>query len=74
MESDDIKLSFRADLLREVIRKNRLSQHKVAMALNLTDKTFSKKMNGISDWKLGEIQCMQTLLAGLDIKLVFNLK
>lgn len=74
MRSTDTILSFRADLLREVIRKNKLSQHKIAKALNLTDKTLSKKMNGTSDWKLSEMQSLQALLVGLDIRQVFNLK
>jgi transcriptional regulator with XRE-family HTH domain len=67
------KLNFRDDLLRELIRKNKLSQHKVAKALRMSDKTFSNKMNGYIDWKLNEIQRMQRLLNGMDVNLVFNL-
>ena len=67
-------LTFRSDLLREEIRKANLSQHKIAKALNITDKTFSQKMNGDTDWRLKEIQQLQKLLVNLDVIEIFNLK
>ncbi|MEF2919619.1 MAG: hypothetical protein U0O22_04020 [Acutalibacteraceae bacterium] len=68
------ELTFSSDLLREEIRKAKLSQYKIAKALNITDKTFSKKMNGDSDWTLREIQQIQAILKDIDICLVFGLK
>lgn len=67
-------LNFRADLLREEFRKNKLSQHKVALKMGLSDKTFTSKMNGYTDWKLSEIQQLQKLLVDLDVNQVFNLQ
>ena len=68
------ELTFRSDLLREEIRKAKLTQHNIAEALNITDKTFSKKMNGDSDWTLREIQQIQAILKDMDVCLVFGLK
>lgn len=68
------KLNFCDDLLRETIRKNGFSQRKLAPLLGMTDKTFSKKMNGYFDWKLSEIQQLQTILKDLDVNLIFNIK
>ena len=68
------ELTFRSDLLREEIRKAKLTQHDIAKALKITDKTFSKKMNGDSDWTLREIQQIQAILKDIDIGLVFGLK
>lgn len=31
-------------------------------------------MNGYFDWKLSEIQQLQTILKGLDVNLIFNIK
>lgn len=72
--NDSESLIFRADLLREEIRKNKLSQHKVSKILGVSEKTFSKKMNGYVDWKLLEIQQLQKTLKELDVNLIFNLE
>ncbi len=68
------ELVFRSDLLREEIRKSGLSQNKIAKSMGLDPKTFSKKMNGETDWKLKEIQYLKNILKNLDVCLVFNFK
>lgn len=68
------ELNFRVDLLREAIRSNGLSQHKIAKKIKITDKAFSNKMNGITDWKLCEIQQIQELIKNLDVCEIFKLK
>ena len=74
METNVDKLTFRADLLREALRRNGLSQSKVANLLGLNQKTVSKKMNGYTDWTLREIQNLQDLLPDINIAEVFKLK
>ncbi len=74
MQTDITKLNFRADLLREIIRRNNLSQHKIAAIMGITDKSFTAKMNGYSDWKLSEIQKMQNAIPNFDVNKVFNLR
>lgn len=73
-QTDVSKLNFRADLLRESIRENGLSQRKLSVMMNLNDKTISQKMNGVTQWTLAEIQQMQKILKGLDVNKVFCLK
>lgn len=69
MELETCKLNFRADLLREAIRSNGLSEK-----LGLNDKTISQKMNGVTQWTLSEIQQISGILKGLDVNTVFCLK
>lgn len=64
------ELHFRADILREEIRNAGLSQNKIAKAMGLDSKTFSFKMNGVTDWKLKEIQYLQKVL-NIDVCKVF---
>ncbi len=73
MNNNITELSFRADLLRECIRSNNLSQHKIAQMMKMTDKTFSEKMNGKTDWKLKEIQLLSKILKSLNVKIIFRL-
>ena len=47
-----------------------LSQNKIAKAMGLDSKTFSFKMNGVTDWKLKEIQYLQKVL-NIDVCKVF---
>lgn len=74
MELETCKLNFRADLLREAIRSNGLSQKKLSEKLGLNDKTISQKMNGVTQWTLSEIQQISSILKGLDVNTVFCLK
>lgn len=74
MKAESEFINFRADLLRELIRTNGVSQRKLATAMNLTPKTFSNKMNGKAQWTLSEIQRMSTILTGLDVNVVFFLE
>ena len=74
MKAESESINFRADILRELIRSNGISQRKLATAMNLTPKTVSNKMNGKVQWTLSEIQRMSTILAGLDVNVVFCLK
>ena len=74
MELETCKLNFRADLLREAIRSNGLSQKKLSEKLGLNDKTISQKMNGVTQWTLSEIQQISGILKGLDVNTVFCLK
>lgn len=74
MENSNKKMLFRADLLREAIRNAKSSQHKMAAIIGITDKSFTAKMNGYSDWKLSEIQKLQNAIPNLDVNQVFNLK
>ena len=67
------ELHFRADLVRESIRNNGLSQNKLADKLGVTPKTFSRKMNGLCEWTLKELQCLKKYLPDLDAKEVFYL-
>lgn len=73
MENPD-ELTFRADLLREEMRKAKLSQNKVAGLMGISTKTMSSKMNGYNDWNLKEIQELQNILPDMGICTVFNLK
>lgn len=74
VELETCKLNFRADLLREAIRSNGLSQKKLSEKLGLNDKTISQKMNGVTQWTLSEIQQISSMLKGLDVNTVFCLK
>ena len=67
------ELNFRADLIRESIRRNGLSQNKLADKLGINPKTFSFKMNGIYQWTLEELQSLKKNLPDLDAKEVFYL-
>ena len=67
------ELHFRADLIRESIRRNKLSQNKLAVKLGMSPKTFSLKMNGHYEWTLKELQCLKKYLPDLDSKEVFSL-
>ena len=70
MKKKTSELHFRADILREEIRNAGLSQNKIAKAMGLDSKTFSFKMNGVTDWKLKEIQYLQKVL-NIDVCKVF---
>ncbi len=74
LKNSDVGLIFRADLLREAIRNAKSSQHKMATIIGITDKSFTAKMNGYSDWKLLEIQKIQSAIPNLDVNQIFNLK
>ena len=67
------ELNFRADIIRESIRKNNLSQNRLAQKLKITPKTFSSKMNGHVEWTLAELQNLKKYLPELDAKEVFYL-
>lgn len=67
------ELNFRADIIRESIRKNNLSQNKLAQKLKINPKTFSFKMNGHVEWTLKELQCLKKYLPDLDAREVFYL-
>ena len=67
------ELHFRADLIRESIRRNKLSQNKLADIMGVTPKTFSCKMNGITEWTLSELQCLKRYLPDLNSNEVFYL-
>ena len=66
-------LNFRADLIRESIRRNNLSQNKLADKLGINPKTMSYKMNGVYSWTLEELQSLKKYLPDLDVKEVFYL-
>lgn len=37
-----------------VLKKNKVSQKSLAVEMGITQKTLSKKLNGVTDWTLGE--------------------
>lgn len=74
MKNSHVGLIFRADLLRQAIRGVKSSQHKMAAIIGVTDNCFSAKMNGLSEWKLSEIQKLQRAIPNLDVNQIFNLK
>lgn len=66
-------LNFRADLLRETIRRNKLSQRRLCKLLDISEKALSQRMNGTYEWKLSELQAMKRLMPDMDIKEIFHI-
>lgn len=68
-----MELNFRADFLREEIRKNKLSQRKLAKLLGISEKALSQRMNGIREWKLSEIQSLKAIMPDMNTTEIFHI-
>jgi len=64
-------VKYNKNLLKAELLMNEYSNSKLAKKLNISPATLSKKINGISQWKLAEIQKITNIVGNEKSNLIF---
>lgn len=67
------KLYFEQWRLKKQIARHGLTRKKLAGMMGLTGQTFSKKMQGIVEWRLSDIQKLKEYLPNANIAEIFHI-
>ena len=62
---------FKPELLKAELIKQRLSSEQAAKMLGMNPATFSKKVNGHSEWTLKEIQTIAEMFGKEEMQKIF---